>query len=107
VLEREVVVETFRAGGPGGQHRNVTDSAVRLLHPPSGLRVMASEARSQHRNRETAFARLIVRLKNLNRVPRLRIPTRVPKRAVERRLTEKKHRQTAKRRRTIVPDPDV
>ncbi len=104
MLEREVVVETFRAGGPGGQHRNVTDSAVRLLHPPSGLRVVASEARSQHRNRETAFARLIARLKSLNRKPRLRIPTRVPKRAVEGRLVEKRRRQTTKRVRARVDE---
>lgn len=96
VLEREVVVETFRAGGPGGQHRNVTESGVRLRHLPSGLQVTASEARSQHRNRETAFARLIVRLKSLNRVPRLRIPTRTPKRAVEGRLVDKRRRRATK-----------
>jgi protein subunit release factor A len=104
VLEREVVVQTFRAGGPGGQHRNVTDSAVRLLHPPSGVRVVAGEARSQHRNRETAFARLIVRLRSLNREPRLRVPTRVPTRAVEGRLVEKRRRQAVKRVRAKVEE---
>ena len=101
VLEREVVVETFRAGGPGGQHRNVTDSAVRLVHVPSGVRVIAAESRSQHRNRDRAFARLIARLSLLNRVPRPRVPTRASKRAVERRLAEKKHRQSVKRRRSV------
>src|SRR5207249_6318199 len=85
VLESEVVIETFRAGGPGGQHRNVTDSAVRLVHLPSGVRVMATESRSQHRNRDRAFARLIARLRGLNRVPRPRLPTRVSKAAIERR----------------------
>ena len=104
MLEREVVVETFRTGGPGGQHRNVTDSAVRLLHPPSGVRVVAGEARSQHRNREVAFARLIARLTSLNRVPRLRVPTRVPTRVVEGRLVEKRHRQGIKQVRAKVEE---
>lgn len=103
VLEQEVEVETYRASGPGGQHRNVTDSAVRLLHRPSGVRVSATESRSQHQNREQAFQRLIERLTALNRVPRRRLPTRVSKRAVERRLASKQRRQTVKRSRAGVP----
>lgn len=97
VLEREVVVHTYRAGGPGGQHRNVTDSAVRLEHLPSGVTVTATESRSQHRNRDVAFERLIRRLRALNRKPAPRRPTRVPRPVVERRLEEKKRRQTVKR----------
>jgi protein subunit release factor A len=104
VLAQEVVVETFRASGPGGQHRNVTDSAVRLRHPPSGVSVVAADSRSQHRNRETAFERLIERLTRLNRPPRRRVPTRMPKAAVERRLAEKKRRQKTKRLRTSYDD---
>jgi len=105
-LAREVVVETFRAGGPGGQHRNVTDSAVRLLHLPSGVQVQAGESRSQHRNRAIAFERLIARLERLNRVPARRVPTRVSRGAVERRLAEKKRRQAAKRLRARAQDED-
>jgi protein subunit release factor A len=101
-LEHEVDVETYRARGPGGQHRNVTDSAVRLLHRPSGVRVSASESRSQHRNRERAFARLVERLEALNRVPRRRVPTKVSKRAAERRLVSKQRRQIVKQLRTSV-----
>ena len=101
VLEREVVIETFRTGGPGGQHRNVTDSAVRLVHLPSGVRVVAADSRSQHRNRDTAFARLIARLRRLNQVLRPRVPTRVSKQAVERRLAEKKRRQSTKQLRAV------
>ena len=62
VLEREVVVEVFRASGPGGQHVNQTESALRLTHPPSGVVVIAQDSPSQHRNREIAFERLIERL---------------------------------------------
>jgi peptide chain release factor len=55
---REVRVETMRASGPGGQHVNRTESAVRVTHVPTGLQASASEERSQHRNRALAFARL-------------------------------------------------
>jgi ribosome-associated protein len=106
ILEREVVVEPFRSGGPGGQHRNVTDSAVRLRHVPSSIQVTAADSRSQHRNRETAFARLITRLKLLNRVPKPRIPTRVSAQAAERRLRGKKQRTAIKRTRARIPDDE-
>jgi len=99
VLEREVIVEAYRSGGPGGQHRNVTDSAVRLRHLPSGVRVTASDSRSQARNKDIAFARLIERLRKLNRVRKPRVPTRATKSSIERRIHEKKQHQQAKRRR--------
>lgn len=50
--------DRFRASGPGGQKRNVTESAVRLRHTPSGLSVEATESRSQHENRTRALRRL-------------------------------------------------
>jgi len=103
-LEREVVVEVRRTGGPGGQHRNVTESAVRLLHVPSGIRVTASASRSQHRNREEAFGRLRERLRRLNQVPKRRVPTKASAGARERRLIHKKRRQMAKRRRARVDE---
>ncbi|TNJ38908.1 peptide chain release factor H [Phaeobacter sp. B1627] len=58
VLAQDVVFETFRAGGPGGQHQNTTDSAVRAIHRPSGLVAVAREERSQHRNKSLALERL-------------------------------------------------
>ena len=51
-------VHTYRASGPGGQHRNKTDSAVRLHHGPTGLVVTATECRSQHENKARAIKRL-------------------------------------------------
>ena len=50
--------ERFRVSGPGGQHRNRTDSAVRLTHEPTGAVGYASERRSQHQNRTMALSRL-------------------------------------------------
>ena len=106
ILEREVVIETFRSGGPGGQHRNVTDSGVRLFHVPSGVRVSAVDSRSQHQNREMAFARLIERLRRLNQIRKPRVPTHASRPAIERRLKGKRLRQTVKETRARMPNFD-
>jgi len=57
-LLAECTVETHRVRGPGGGHRNVTDSAVRLTHRPTGVSATATERRSQHENRRVAVRRL-------------------------------------------------
>jgi protein subunit release factor A len=90
-------VETFRAGGPGGQHQNVTESGVRLVHMPTGVRVTAREERSQHRNRTIALDRLRGRLEEMRRPSRPRKPTAVPRKEKARRLEEKRRRGTTKR----------
>lgn len=58
IQPHEVTFESFRAGGPGGQHQNTTDSAVRATHRPTGLTAIAREMRSQHRNKALAIERL-------------------------------------------------
>ena len=93
-------VSTFVGGGPGGQHRNKTASGVRLVHPPTGVTVTATERRSQLRNRGAALERLRAVLTGLARVRRPRRPT-VPSRASkERRIEAKKRtgRRKAERR---------
>ena len=100
-------MQTFRASGPGGQHRNVTNSAVRLRHLPSGVTVVATESRSQHRNREKAFSRLIARLEAVNHVPKRRIVTRTPRRVIEERLSGKGRRKAVKhQRRGVIDDKE-
>jgi peptide chain release factor len=54
----ELRVEVMRSPGPGGQHVNKTESAVRVTHLPTGLSAIAREERSQHKNRNLALARL-------------------------------------------------
>jgi protein subunit release factor B len=91
-------VETFRAGGPGGQHQNVTESAVRLRHLPSGLTVTCRAQRSQYLNKADALRRLRIKLRKLNEPPPApRKATRPSRAAVERRLSVKRERAAVKK----------
>jgi ribosome-associated protein len=103
-LLAECRVETFRAGGPGGQHQNTTESGVRLVHLPTGVRVTAREERSQHRNRVKALQRLRERLTELNRVEKPRKKSKPSKAQKEKRVEEKRRRSRTKRLRKP-PDP--
>ena len=91
-------VETFRAGGPGGQHQNVTDSGVRLRHRESGAVVTSRARRSQYLNKQECLRRLRRRLEKLNApLPPPRTATKPSSAAVQRRLDDKARRAAAKR----------
>jgi len=98
-LLAECRIDTFRSGGKGGQHQNVTESGVRLTHRPTGIVVTSRQDRSQHRNRQIALDRLRHRLEQKNTRKRRRIKTRIPARDRRRRLEDKRRRSQTKRAR--------
>lgn len=97
IPENELEYSFFRSSGPGGQKKNVTESAVRLRHRPTGVTVVATESRSQHRNKELARQELERRLAARRRKRKRRVPTRPSKAAKARRVESKKQRGRLKK----------
>jgi peptide chain release factor 2 len=89
-LLKECDVDTFRAGGKGGQHLNKTESAIRLTHIPTGTVVTCQDERSQYQNKQKCLIRLRKKLEALNYQAPKRIPTKKPRVAKEKILDSKK-----------------
>ena len=89
-LARDCEITPFKSSGPGGQKKNKTASSVRVRHLPSGVVRIATENRSQARNRALALARVLAELERRARRPKPRRPTRPTRPAVERRLDAKR-----------------
>jgi len=104
-LLRECEIETFRSSGPGGQHVNKTETAVRLRHLPSAVVVTSREMRSQHQNKSLCLEKLRRKIAQLNHRPAKRVPTRVP-RSVKKRVLENKARRSQVKRLRAKPAKD-
>ncbi len=110
-LARDCDIEFTRAGGPGGQHRNKVETAVRVTHRPTGTVVLASDSRSQATNKIVALERLAEKLETIERERRLarqrenRRRTRPTRASQRRRLEQKKKRSEKKQHRRSLRRP--
>jgi len=95
-IERQCTVEFTRGSGPGGQHRNKTETAVRLTHKPSGLVVVASDSRSQSQNRKNALRRLAERLAQIEK-ERIAAKRRSQRKPTRPSVTKRRQRLELKR----------
>jgi len=89
-------VQAHRASGPGGQHRNKAETAVRLVHLPSGVSVEGKDERSRTQNLRIALGRLREKLERRAYRPPPRRPTRPSRAARQRRLDTKKRESRKK-----------
>lgn len=103
-LLAECDVHVFKATGPGGQSVNTTDSAVRLVHGPSGFVVVARRERSQLRNKGDALKRLRAKLVDAQRVRPKRVATKPSRGSVQRRLDAKSQLSAKKATRRQQPE---
>jgi protein subunit release factor B len=103
-LARDCEIEAYRSSGPGGQKKNKTESSVRVRHLPSGIVRIATEDRSQLRNRRRALERVWAELARRARKPKKRVATKPSRGAIEKRLSEKRQRSSQKRRRQGAED---
>ena len=104
-LLKECNVDTFRAGGRGGQHLNKTEAAGRLCPLPTGIVVTCQDERSQLQNKRKCLLQLREKLVTLNYRPPRRIPTRKPRSAKE-KILETKRKQSQKKQLRQKPEID-
>ena len=95
--EKDIRIDYFRGSGPGGQHRNTSETGVRMTHLPTGIVVTATESRSRHMNLQRAVARLEEKLAARLRKKRPRIATRPGRAAKARRIDAKRKKGEKKR----------
>ena len=104
-IEKETKVIYYKSPGPGGQRKNKKETSVRLHHLPTGIKVIATEFRSQSENKKYAFRRLKRKLTEIYKRKKIRIPTRLPQGIKEEVLKQKKIRSEKKKLRKKIEMP--
>lgn len=94
--DKDIEITFMRSSGPGGQHRNKTETGVRLVHTPTGITVTATERRSRRQNLSVAFERMKKRLEEHNRPKKDRVPTKPTAGSRKRHEEGKKHHSRIK-----------
>ena len=103
---KHLKIDYYRGSGPGGQHRNTSETGVRITHLPTGIVVTATESRSRHRNMQRAMLRLEEKLAARQRKRRPRIKTRPGQAAVAKRLDAKRLQGAKKNMRKKIVEQD-
>jgi protein subunit release factor B len=98
-LARDCEIVPYKSSGPGGQKKNKTESSVRVRHLPTGITRVATESRSQTRNRALALERVWNELERRARRKKPRVATAPSRAAVEKRLADKRRAAEKKQRR--------
>ena len=100
--KNEIEVFFYKSSGPGGQRKNKRETAVKIVHLPTGLTVRATEHRSQSKNKELAMERLEAKLEQLKKPRKKRFATKKPSRVRKKELESKKrHSEKKKMRRRV------
>ncbi|CCB86693.1 putative uncharacterized protein [Parachlamydia acanthamoebae UV-7] len=102
-LLKECTMTAFRARGSGGQHVNVTDSAVRLTHNPTGIVITCQVHRSQHLNKKECLVKLREEVERRNYRKPKRVPTRIPHAVVQKNKAKKVKDSEKKKLRSLPP----
>lgn len=98
-------VQTFRASGKGGQHVNVTNSAVRLVHIPTGITVSSQKQKSQYLNKQECLQKIREKVAKLNYKKPKRIPIKISKAQKEKIFAKKmKHSEKKRLRSKVIED---
>lgn len=102
--EKDLRIDYYRGSGPGGQHRNTSETGVRITHLPTGLVATATESRSRQMNLQRAMTRLEEKLAARTRKSKPRVPTRPTRSSVNRRLDGKRRKSEKKQSRKMTDD---
>jgi protein subunit release factor A len=97
--QKDLKFEYYKSGGPGGQHKNKRNMAVRITHLPSGVSATGQDSRSQSQNKDLAMARLEAKLRERFKVKKARIKTKISRAKKEKALDWKRKQSRKKQAR--------